>query len=71
MRYAIISDIHSDYNSLQNVLSNIEKQEIDKIIFIEILCALFVFMTYIFNYFMIFIISFYITKIFQKIFIIF
>jgi len=32
MRYAIISDIHSDYNSLQNVLSNIEKQEIDKII---------------------------------------
>lgn len=32
MRYAIISDIHSNYNALINVLSDIEKNHVDRII---------------------------------------
>ncbi len=32
MRYAIISDIHSNYEALKSVLSDISKQKVDKII---------------------------------------
>lgn len=32
MRYAIISDIHSNYNALINILSDIEKNHVDRII---------------------------------------